>query len=140
MSSIHKDVEELELSYTTVGNVKWCNHLRKQSGNFFFLMFIYFERQRAHEQGRAETEKERESQAGSNLSAQSQMWGSIPWTVRLWPKLKSRARHLTNRATQVLQFVNFLNLNIYVPYDPTILLLIFTQEKWKCTNTVHEYS
>ena len=50
-----------------------------------FLMFIYFEREKAHKRvsvsrGGAEGEKEgeRESQAASTLSVQSPIWGSIP--------------------------------------------------------------
>ena len=47
--------------------------------------------------GGAEKERERErvSQAGSMLPAQSPMWGSNSWTVRLWPESKSRVSHLT---------------------------------------------
>ena len=40
----------------------------------------------------AETEGERESQAGSALSAWSPMQGSNPRTVRSWPELKSEAQ------------------------------------------------
>ena len=51
----------------------------------FFLMFIYFERERASLcmwLGGAEREGERESQAGSALSAQSLMRGPNSQTVR----------------------------------------------------------
>ena len=49
--------------------------------------FIYFERERerelTHELGRGrDTGRERESQAGSMISAQSQTWGSISPRVR----------------------------------------------------------
>ena len=67
-----------------------------------FFKFTYFERERTH-MHRAEREGERESQAGSSLSAQSSMRGSIPRTMRSWPELKSRARHLTDSATWVHQ-------------------------------------
>ena len=66
---------------------------------YFLSLFIYFERDREGErEGRrresingwqAEREGERESQAGSTLSVQSQTWGSTPWTMRSWPELKS---------------------------------------------------
>ena len=49
--------------------------------SFFFFKFIYLERESANREG-AETEGERESQAGSELSAQSPTWGSNPQTVR----------------------------------------------------------
>ena len=50
-------------------------------------MFIYFlrEREREHKQGRGKRERETQNlkQApGSELSAQSLMWGSNPQTVR----------------------------------------------------------
>ena len=59
---------------------------------FFFLsiyLFIYFEREREREResrGGAERKGERESQAGSMLSAWSLTWGSIPQIVRSWPE------------------------------------------------------
>ena len=56
----------------------------------FFLMFIYFwERERAS-RGGAER-GDRGSKAGSELSAQSLMWGSNSQTVRSWPEPKSDA-------------------------------------------------
>ena len=81
---------------------------------------IHFERQRAytpvqkskHERvwvgksvsrGGAEGEGEGASQAGSMLSVQIATRGSISQTMRSWPELKSRAGHLTNWATRVLQ-------------------------------------
>ena len=33
-NSIGEDVEKLEPSQTVGGNVKWCSHFEKQSGNF----------------------------------------------------------------------------------------------------------
>lgn len=27
--SVDKNMEQLQLSYTAVGNIKWCNHFRK---------------------------------------------------------------------------------------------------------------
>ena len=65
---------------------------------FLFLnLFIYFERE-GEKASREETEREgeRESQAGSMLSAQSSMWGSNPQTIRSWPKLKPRVGCLTD--------------------------------------------
>ena len=44
-------------------------------GIFYFLKFIYFERDRASGGG-ADREGHREPQAGSTLSAWSPMWGS----------------------------------------------------------------
>lgn len=32
VSVVDKDVEQLELSYTAVGNVNWCSHFGKQFG------------------------------------------------------------------------------------------------------------
>ena len=50
---------------------------------YHFFKFIYFERERQHEQGRGRERKgPRESQAGSLLSAWSTTWGSNPPTVR----------------------------------------------------------
>ena len=48
-----------------------------------FLMFIFErEREREHEHGRGrDRQGDRESQAGSTLSAQSQTWGSGPQTM-----------------------------------------------------------
>ena len=47
---------------------------------FFFLSsFILREREHTWE---GQSERERESQAGSTVSAQSPMWGLIPQTVR----------------------------------------------------------
>ena len=50
-----------------------------------------WEGQREGERGR---EKERESQAGFALSAQSLTWGSISQTMRSWPEPKPRVRDL----------------------------------------------
>ena len=64
-------------------------YLRKKN----FLMFIYFwERQRQNVSGLG-AERERETQnrkqaPGSELSAQSLIWGLNPWTMRSWPKPK----------------------------------------------------
>ena len=52
--------------------------------NFFFSLFIYFEREKQSKQRRSrerEGERERESQAASTLSAWSLMWGSSPQTM-----------------------------------------------------------
>ena len=55
--------------------------------HFFLSLFIL--RRMSLSWGEAEKEEERESQAGSTLSAQSTTWGSVPWTVRSWPEQKS---------------------------------------------------
>ena len=52
-----------------------------------FLKFIYFER--ARDGGGAEREEDRESEAGSVLTAESPMRGSNLQTVRSWPEPKS---------------------------------------------------
>ena len=64
---------------------------------FFKFIYLFWERQRKHEQGGTEREGERESQADSAWSVFK------PWThetLRAWPELKSRIRHLTNWVTQ----------------------------------------
>ena len=67
-------------------------------------LFIYFERERERERtqvGEGQRGRERENpKQGSALSAQSLTWGSIPRTVRSWPKLKPRVRCLTDWVTQ----------------------------------------
>ena len=68
---------------------------------FYFLLFIYFERERACVWvGEGQRERGTESQAGSMLSVQSLTQGSIPWTLRSWFEQKSRVGHLTNWTTQ----------------------------------------
>ena len=59
----------------------------------FFFKFIYFERHRVSASGgRAKREGERESQAGSVLSARGSMWGSSPQNCEIvtWAETKSR--------------------------------------------------
>ena len=69
---------------------------------FLFLSLFVFERQQEHTcMSRGAAERQRESQAGSILSAQSLMWGSKSWTVRSWRELKSRVRRLTDCPTWV---------------------------------------
>ena len=34
ISNVAEGVEKSELSYTAGENIKWCNYIRKQSGNF----------------------------------------------------------------------------------------------------------
>ena len=77
---------------------------------YFLNVYLFiFERKRGGTcvrvsmQGRAEREREGESQAGSALSAQSQMWGLNSQTVRSWPEPKSSVGPLTDWATQVPQ-------------------------------------
>ena len=60
-------------------------------------MFIHLFWERGSGRG---AERERESQAGSTLSAQSLTLGSVPQTVRSWPKLKSRVLCFTDWATR----------------------------------------
>ena len=69
--------------------------------NFIFLSLfaLFWERKRAS-RGGAEREGERESHAGSVLSAQNSMEGSILQTASSWPEPKSSVRCLTNWATQ----------------------------------------
>ena len=50
---------------------------------FILLLFLFFERERVRVRGGAKREGDRESQAGSVLSAQSLMWGSNLQTVNL---------------------------------------------------------
>lgn len=83
--------------------------------NFFSCLFIYFERYSACEEEKGRDRgRDRESQAGTTLPAQSLMWSLNSPTVRLWPESKPRAGHLTNWATQVprflLQMVNYCHL------------------------------
>ena len=66
---------------------------------FYLFEFIYFERVHAYtfmSGVRAEREGERESQAGSMLSAVEPYAGLDPMTVRSQPEPKSRAGCLTN--------------------------------------------
>ena len=73
-------------------------------------------REREYKWGRggAMRGKERESQAGSMLSAQSSMQGSIPRSVRSWPELKARVRHLTNWATHLPHNWLFFFFSVYL--------------------------
>ena len=64
---------------------------------FFFLNVRLFWEIKWTSRGRG---RERESQAGPMLSAQSPTWGSISWTTRSWPEPKSRIGCLTDWATQ----------------------------------------
>ena len=70
--------------------------------NVFVFLFIFRgEREHARKWGRGREKRgERESQAGSKLSVRSLTWGSNPQSVRSWPGLKWRVRHLTNWATR----------------------------------------
>ena len=55
--------------------------------------------------GEGQTEGNRESQAGSELSAKSLMWGSNLQTMRSSPELKARVGPLTYSATQLDNFL-----------------------------------
>ena len=74
----------------------------------FIYLFILRERERERERARAckhargrERERQNPKQVPATLSVRSLMWGSIPWTVRLRPELKSKVGHPTEWATQV---------------------------------------
>ena len=58
--------------------------------------------------------RERESQGGSALSAQSLTQGSIPRTMRSWPEPKSRVGHLTNGANPGAPEVVWIFLKKYL--------------------------
>ena len=60
---------------------------------FFFNVYLFL-------RGGEGRERNRQFQAGSTLSAQSQMLGLHLWTVRSWPELKSRVRCLNDWAIQ----------------------------------------
>ena len=70
------------------------------SDRFFFFsvfqayLFILREKE-SRSAGGEEREGERESQAGTEPSAQSPMWGLNPCTMRSWPEPKSGVRRLT---------------------------------------------
>ena len=85
---------------------------------FFLSLFIYFERgwEWMGERGGAEKERERESQAGFVLSAQSLLQGSIPWTLRSWPEPKSRIGHLTDWATQAPLLFHSWYVTMYLTF------------------------
>ena len=75
----------------------------------FSLMFIYLFWEREPVivwAGEGQKDRERESQEGSTLSAQSPKQGSNSQTMRQWPQPKSRVRHLTNWATHVPLFIS----------------------------------
>ena len=54
--------------------------------------------------------RERESQAGSGVSAQSLVRGSIPWTLRSWAEQESRVGRLTTWAPQAPLNIMFIIL------------------------------
>ena len=64
----------------------------------FFFLSLFWESKNG---GGAKREEERESQAGSILSAQNQMQGLNLWTVRSWPETKSRVGCITDSDIQV---------------------------------------
>ena len=68
--------------------------------NIFFNFYLFWEREReqAREWGKGKERRERESQAGSEPTAQSPTWGSNPQTASSWPEQKSRVRGLTDWA------------------------------------------
>ena len=82
-------------------------------------LFLYFEREseRTCTWGRGkERGRERASKTGCTLSAQSLMWGSISWTLRSWPELKSRVGRLTDWATPVPQITFFLSSQLVTSF------------------------
>ena len=60
----------------------------------FLSLFILREKKRTSGKGQREIEGERESQAGSTLSAWSPMWGPNSGTMRSWPEPKLRIGRL----------------------------------------------
>ena len=67
------------------------------SFSFFKNVYLFLERERENmSRGGAEREGDTESKSnqapGSELSAQSPMWGLNPWTTRSWPELKLDAQ------------------------------------------------
>ena len=87
------------------------------SPQIFFFKFIYFE---GEGESRSRGGAERESQAGSTISAQSPTWGSISQTIRSRPEPKSTAGCLTNWAMQVS-----LPPDLYVVIDPRLFPMIY---------------
>ena len=97
--------EQLEVKFwmkqsTVILNLYRSLFLRRSLYFFkFFYMFYLFLREREREResmSRGGAERERETQnpkqaPSSELSAQSQTWGSNSWTMRSWPELKSDA-------------------------------------------------
>ena len=74
--------------------------------------------------GKEQREGDTESEAGSELLAQSPTWGLNPQTMWEWPELKSG--HLTNWATSVALHVKFL-----IEYNwHRILVLGIQQSAW----------
>ena len=70
------------------------NHIFFKIWFIYFLNIYLFLRENAHKQGKGgerEREGERESKAGSVLTAESLMWGLNPQTTKSWPELKSDA-------------------------------------------------
>ena len=79
--------------------------------SLFFLMFIYLFWKRERESGEgSERGGERESWAGSALSAQSSIRGSVPWIMRSWPEPKPRVSCLIDWATEEPRTRAILNL------------------------------
>ena len=82
-----------------------------------FFLFILRGREREHKLGRnRERGREKESHAGSTVSAQSLTWGSNPWTVTSWPGPKSRVGCFTDWATQVPQRFLSSKSNLFLFY------------------------
>ena len=74
----------------------------------FIFMFIYLFLRKSEWAGAGQKEGERESRAGSALSAQSRMRGSSSPAVRSWSEPKPRVGCLTNWAIQVPLGMAFL--------------------------------
>ena len=72
-------------------HITLCRSLRYTSFSFFFLMFVYFERETEHSwgQGRERGRHRIWSRHQAELSAQSQMQGLNSRAVQSWPELKS---------------------------------------------------
>lgn len=48
MQSFDRCVEQLELSFTAVGNAKWYNHLEKALAIFYKVKYVYHMTQKFH--------------------------------------------------------------------------------------------
>ena len=119
---------------------------------FNFLMFIYFWESVSTSRGGAKRERRHSSKQapGSELSAQSLMWGSNPRAVRSWPelnRLSPRGAHSCSSLSSDISVVykhfvfpkpqtkcrqsgalNFLRTLASFPLDTLIVLHIFQAE------------
>ena len=98
-------------------------HLLPPKSLFFFKVYLFiFERERESTQP---GEGQRESQAGSALSAWSSMRNSVPQTMNSWSEQKSRIRCVTYCASLVPLFL----AKILCGLSHTIFYLRFADKK-----------